>query len=466
VINLSYNKKIYPVIMCAGIGKRMKSSFPKVMHSLLDRPMLWWIMRSFSDILKNKPIVIVGKNKDIISKYFADKEMDFVVQSEPLGTAHALICVYESLGNICDQDFLLVMPGDMPLVKQETIDNLIKLSESNKDIIFTTCKVDNPTGYGRVVRDNFGNFIRIIEEKDASDEEKRIKEINVGIYLIRAALLSLLYNIKNTNAQGEYYLTDLLEIALKGGYRFDTIEILDQREILGVNSQRDLLVAQTEVKNSIIQFHLESGVQIFDISSTWIGPEVSISSGSKIMPGSIIYGKSKIGSSSIGPFSNIENSDIGDNSSVLYSVIKNSVIGNNVSIGPFSHIREKTLVKDNIRIGNFVELKNTEIEDNSKASHLSYLGDTFVGSNVNIGAGTITCNYDGFEKYKTTIEDNVFVGSDSILVAPVKLSKGSMIAAGSVITRDVPEDSLGIGRSSQVNKDGWVKRFKSTKLKK
>ncbi|MGC8482383.1 MAG: bifunctional UDP-N-acetylglucosamine diphosphorylase/glucosamine-1-phosphate N-acetyltransferase GlmU [Thermodesulfobium sp.] len=466
MINLSYNKKIFPVIMCAGIGKRMKSSFPKVMHSLLDKPMLWWTVRSFRDILKNKPIAIVGKNKDVIAKYFNDTDMDFVVQDKPLGTAHALLCAYESLRNISDQDFFLVMPGDMPLIKQETIDNLVKMSESDNDIVFITCKVDNPSGYGRIIRDSFGKFVRIVEEKDASNEEQGIKEINVGIYIIRTALLKLLYNIKNSNAQGEYYLTDLLEIALKGGYKLDTLETLDQKEILGVNSQRDLLAAQAEAKNSIIQFHLENGVQIFDISSTWIGPEVSISSGAKIMPGSIIYGKSEIGSSSIGPFSNVENSNIGDNSNVLYSVIKNSTIGNNVSIGPFSHIREKTLVKDNIRIGNFVELKNTEIENNSKASHLSYLGDTSVGSNVNIGAGTITCNYDGFEKYKTTIEDNVFVGSDSILVAPVKLSKGSMIAAGSVITRDVPEDSLGIGRSSQVNKDGWVKRFKSTKLKK
>jgi bifunctional UDP-N-acetylglucosamine pyrophosphorylase/glucosamine-1-phosphate N-acetyltransferase len=358
------------------------------------------------------------------------------------------------------------MPGDMPLIKKETIDNLIKMSESNNDIVFTTCKVDNPTGYGRVVRDDFGNFVRIVEEKDASDDEKSIKEINVGIYLIKIALLRLLYSIKNTNAQGEYYLTDLLEIALKGEYKLGSIETLDQKEILGVNSQQDLLIAQAEAKSSIIQLHLENGVQLFDINSTWIGPEVSIKSGAKILPGSIIYGMSKIGSSLIGPFSNIENSDIGDNSSVIYSVIKNSVIGNNVNVGPFSHIREKSILKDNIRIGNFVEIKNSEIENNSKASHLSYLGDTSVGSNVNIGAGTITCNYDGFEKYKTTIEDNVFVGSDSILVAPVKLSRGSMVAAGSVITRDVPEDSLGIGRSSQVNKDGWVRRFKSTKIKK
>ncbi|AEE13891.1 Bifunctional protein glmU [Thermodesulfobium narugense DSM 14796] len=457
---------IYPVILCAGVGKRMKSVFPKVMHCVLDKPMLWWVLRSFRGLIDNEPIVVVGKNKDLISQYFAGEKINYVVQSEPLGTAHALLCAYKSLKSFSEEDYFLVMPGDMPLIKQETIKNLCKMSEQNNDITFITCKVDDPKGYGRILRDKDNNFLRIVEEKDAKSDELNIKEVNVGIYLIKIALLKLLYNIENNNAQGEYYLTDLLELALKMGYKIGTMEIFDQKEVLGVNSQKDLLEAQNEAKRTIIDVHLDNGVQIFDINSTWIGPEVCISSGAKIMPASVIYGKSKIGSSTIGPFSNVENSTIGDNCNVIYSVIRNSTIGNSVNIGPFSHIREETVVHDNIRIGNFVELKKTEIRNNSKVSHLSYLGDTSVGSNVNVGAGTITCNYDGFDKHRTTIEDDVFVGSDSILVAPVKLSKGSMVAAGSVITRDVPEDSLGIGRASQVNKAGWVKIFRSTKAKK
>ncbi|HEM56042.1 MAG TPA: UDP-N-acetylglucosamine diphosphorylase/glucosamine-1-phosphate N-acetyltransferase [Thermodesulfobium narugense] len=463
---MTYNKKIYPVVLCAGVGKRMRSNFPKVLHFVLDKPMLWWVLWSFRGLIDSEPIVVVGKNKDLVSQYFADEKISYVVQNEPLGTAHALLCAYESLKVLSEEDYFLVMPGDMPLIKQNTIKNLCEMSELNNDITFITCKVDDPKGYGRIVRDKNNNFLRIIEEKDAKNDELRINEINVGIYLIKIALLKLLYNIENVNAQGEYYLTDLLEIALKNGHKIGTMEIFDQKEILGVNSQKDLLEAQGVAKRSVIEVHLNNGVQIFDINSTWIGPEVSISSGAKIMPSSVIYGKSKIGSSTIGPFSNIENSTIGDNCNVFYSVIRNSIIGSNVSVGPFSHIREQTVIYDNIRIGNFVELKKTQIESNSKVSHLSYLGDTTVGSNVNIGAGTITCNYDGFDKHRTTIEDDVFVGSDSILVAPVKLSKGSMIAAGSVITRDVPEDSLGIGRASQVNKAGWVKIFKSMKAKK
>jgi len=466
VINLTYDKRIYPVVLCAGLGKRMKSNFPKVMHYVLDKPMLWWVIRSFKGLLDNVPIVVIGKNKDVVSGYFSDKEINYVIQAEPLGTAHAVLCAYESIKTLSSQDFLLVLPGDMPLIKRETIQNLCKMSELDQDITFITCKVENPSGYGRIIRDLDNNFVRIVEEKDATDVEKDIKEINAGIYLIKATLLKLLYDIKNANSQGEYYLTDLLELAIKNGYKVNTMEVFDQKEILGVNSQMDLIQAQEEARNFIIKNHLENGVQIFDINSTWIGPEVSISSGARIMPSSILYGHSKIGVSTIGPFSNIEDSTIGDNCSVFYSVVRKSTVGNNVTIGPFSHIRERTILKDNIRIGNFVELKKTEIESNSKASHLSYLGDTYVGSNVNVGAGTITCNYDGFDKHKTIIEDNVFVGSDSILVAPVKLSKGSMVAAGSVITRDVPEDSLGIARAQQVNKAGWVKTFKKTKNRK
>ncbi|MGC8820447.1 MAG: bifunctional UDP-N-acetylglucosamine diphosphorylase/glucosamine-1-phosphate N-acetyltransferase GlmU [Fervidobacterium sp.] len=437
------------LILAAGLGKRMKSKYPKVVHEVLGKPMINWVV----DLGKNfgEVGVVVGHKADIVKKYLPN-DVKVYVQEPQLGTGHAVMCAREF---IVSDDDLLILYGDVPLLSKETVEKLISEHEKNRSqVTVLTFVTDNPNGYGRIVR-NHGK-LRIVEEKDASEEERKITEVNSGIYIFSGKfLLDNLDKLSNDNAQKEYYLTDLVGVA----ETVSTVLLDDITEVLGVNDRVQLAYLESVAKKKVLEKHMLAGVTIVDPSSTFIGPDVQIGVDTIIQPFTIIEGKTIIGEDcEIGPYTHIIDSVIANNVKVLRSEVEKSTIENNVSVGPFSRLREGTVLKENVKIGNFVETKKSLIGKNSKAQHLTYLGDAIVGEDVNVGAGTITCNYDGYRKYPTYIGDGAFIGSNSSLVAPVKIGKGAITGAGSVITEDVPDDALALGRARQIIKEGWAKK--------
>ncbi|MGC8903302.1 MAG: bifunctional UDP-N-acetylglucosamine diphosphorylase/glucosamine-1-phosphate N-acetyltransferase GlmU [Fervidobacterium sp.] len=437
------------LILAAGLGKRMKSKYPKVVHEVLGKPMINWVV----DLGKNfgEVGVVVGHKADIVKKYLPN-DVKVYVQEPQLGTGHAVMCAREF---IVSDDDLLILYGDVPLLSKETVEKLISEHEKNRSqVTVLTFVTDNPNGYGRIVR-NHGK-LRIVEEKDASEEERKITEVNSGIYIFSGKfLLDNLDKLSNDNAQKEYYLTDLVGVA----ETVSTVLLDDITEVLGVNDRVQLAYLESIAKKKVLEKHMLAGVTIVDPSSTFIGPDVQIGVDTIIQPFTIIEGKTIIGEDcEIGPYTHIIDSVIANNVKVLRSEVEKSTIENNVSVGPFSRLREGTVLKENVKIGNFVETKKSLIGKNSKAQHLTYLGDAIVGEDVNVGAGTITCNYDGYRKYPTYIGDGAFIGSNSSLVAPVKIGKGAITGAGSVITEDVPDDALALGRARQIIKEGWAKK--------
>lgn len=437
------------LILAAGLGKRMKSKYPKVIHKILGKPMINWVI----DLAKNfgEVGVVIGHKAEIVKNFLPD-DVKIYLQEPQLGTGHAVMCAREF---ISVNDELLVLYGDVPLLRKETVEKLRKEhSEKGNQVTVLTFVTENPTGYGRIVRND--GKIRIVEDKDASHEEKQIKEVNSGIYIFSGKFLhENIDSLKNNNAQGEYYLTDLVGIADK----VSTVLLEDVLEVSGVNDRVQLAELESIARQRILRALMLSGVTIVDPSSTFIGPDVEIEMDTVVHPFTIIEGKTKIGQDcEIGPYTHVVDSVIGNNVKIIRSEIEKSIIESEVSIGPFARLREGTWLKEKVKIGNFVETKKATIGKNSKAQHLTYLGDATVGENVNVGAGTITCNYDGYRKHKTYIGDGAFIGSNSSLVAPVKIGKGAITGAGSVITEDVPDDSLALGRARQVIKEGWAKK--------
>lgn len=435
------------LILAAGLGKRMKSKYPKVVHKILGKPMINWVV----DLAKNfgEVGVVVGHKAEVVKGYLSD-DVKTYLQEPQLGTGHAVMCAKEF---ISENEDLLVLYGDVPLLSKETIEMLRnEHEEKNNQVTVLTFITENPAGYGRIVRTD--GKIKIVEDKDASEEEKKINEVNSGIYIFSGKfLLDNLENLKNNNAQGEYYLTDLVGMA----DRVSTVLLEDILEVSGVNDRVQLAELESIARERILKKLMLSGVTIVDSVSTFIGPDVEIGIDTIVHPFSIIEGKTKIGEDcEIGPYTHITDSTIGNNVKVIRSEVEKSIIEDDVSVGPFSRLREGTVLKEKVKIGNFVETKKSIIGKNSKAQHLTYLGDATVGENVNVGAGTITCNYDGYNKYKTYIGDGAFIGSNSSLVAPVKIGKGAITGAGSVITEDVPDDALALGRARQVIKEGWA----------
>lgn len=451
--------KIAVVILAAGRGERMNSSIPKVLHKIEDRPMLQHVIDSAHRLGPTKIVVVVGEHYTEIKKSIKAKYVSFAIQSEPKGTADALSRARNFLrgfnGNI------LVLNGDVPLITPGTLRKFFSLHLKQKnDISIISFVAGNPSAYGRIARDSAGGLLAIVEEKDATQEQKKINEVNSGIYLIRSKMLSLLKNITLNKLKGEYYLTDIIGLAKQRNFAVEAYCIGSEDEMMGVNTVQELLRARQAFRARIMSGWIQKGVVLISPDTTFISEDAMIGKDTIIYPNVYLEGKTRIGKGCvIHPNVRIINSEIRDAAVIKDStVIENSLVRSQAVVGPFAHLRPGCDIGTKAKIGNFVEVKKSVIGNGAKASHLSYLGDATIGKGVNIGAGTITCNYNGREKHKTTIEDNVFVGSDTQFIAPVTVGKGAYIGAGSTITKNVPPLSLAVSRAEQKNIEGWAKK--------
>ncbi|RUM42739.1 MAG: bifunctional N-acetylglucosamine-1-phosphate uridyltransferase/glucosamine-1-phosphate acetyltransferase [Desulfurobacterium sp.] len=441
------------LILAAGKGTRFKSDLPKVLHRVLGKPMLWYVVKAAKEAGAEEVVVVVGHKRELVEEFLNSEFPDVktVYQKEQLGTGHAVMCAKELLDGYRGK--LIVLNGDTPLVQPEDIR---KLSETEGDMVVLTAKADNPTGYGRVVREG-GEVSYIVEEKDAKGEEKKIKEVNTGIYAFDATkLFEALESIDNNNAQGEYYLPDVLKVFKERGWKVVPVVAEDFSNFVGVNNRHELAKVEKILLERIVKRHQLNGVTIHNPEAVYIEPEVKIGRDTEIFAPVLIKGRTKIGEGcSIGAFTEIRDSRIGNNVKVeTHCWIEGAILEDNTSVGPFAKLRTGTYLESKARVGTFVETKKARLKRGAKANHLSYLGDCTVGENTNIGAGTITCNYDGFNKWRTEIGKNVFVGSNTLFIAPVKVGDNSLTAAGSVITHDVPENTLAVARARQVNYKG------------
>ncbi|WPK12954.1 bifunctional UDP-N-acetylglucosamine diphosphorylase/glucosamine-1-phosphate N-acetyltransferase GlmU [Lysinibacillus louembei] len=451
---------IFAIVLAAGQGTRMKSKLYKVLHPVCGKPMVEHVINHIETLDVHRVVTVVGHGADKVQEQLGDKS-EYVLQAEQLGTAHAVQQAEAILGNL--EGITLVVCGDTPLIRPETMKALVDFHrEQNAKATILTAIAEDPTGYGRIIRNEGGQVAQIVEHKDATSEQHLVKEINTGTYCFDNKLLfETLKLVNNDNAQGEYYLPDVIEILQKQQEIVAAYVTKDFNETLGINDRFALSQAEELMRARINERHMRNGVTIINPATTHISADAVIGSDTIILPGTIIEGVTVIGEDcEIGPNSHIIDSQIGQNTTVHSSVVKSSVIGDKVAVGPFAHIRPESTLGNNVKIGNFVEVKKSQIQDESKVSHLSYIGDAEIGKNVNIGCGSITVNYDGKNKYKTIIEDDVFVGCNTNLVAPVTVRKNAFIAAGSTITKEVPEDALAIARARQENKLGYVNKLK------
>ena len=460
---------IATIILAAGKGTRMKSDLVKVLHPLLGLPMLAYPLDlSLNGVHSEKTIVVVGCQADQIRKRFEDSRILFALQEEQLGTGHAVLQALPLLEGFTGT--VLILCGDVPLVKEETALSFLRdFQKDNCALSVMTVVVENPSGYGRIVRDPGGWIERIVEEKDARDKEKAVREINTGIYCVHAPFLAEgLKEIGKANAQGEYYLTDLVEIVIKKGLRCSAYPVADPMEVMGINTRIDLAMAHEALRQEKVRALMLSGVTVIDPHAAYIDRRVEVGRDTVLYPNCLLQGETRIGERCIiESNAKISDSILGNEVTIrANSVITESRIEDSVSIGPFAHLRPLTEVKAKARIGNFVEVKKSVIGEGTKANHLTYIGDSLVGDGVNIGAGTITCNYDGVEKHQTIIGDRVFVGSNVELVAPVKIGKNASIGAGTTITKHVSDGALAISRVKQKNIEGWDKRVELHRKKK
>jgi bifunctional UDP-N-acetylglucosamine pyrophosphorylase/glucosamine-1-phosphate N-acetyltransferase len=451
------------VILAAGAGKRMQSSLPKVLHNLAGRPLLAHVINIARLLSPQKICIVIGHGGEVVKQSTAADDLTWIMQEQQLGTGHALMQAQSHL----DKDgFTLVLYGDVPLVSIDTLRELIQQSEG-KYFSLLTALVKDPFGYGRIIRDpETSEIIAIVEQKDANADQQAINEINTGVMLIpNIQLHSWLPNIGNNNAQHEYYLTDIIGMAVKENIHIRSTHPRNFWEVMGVNNKHQLAELERIYQKEQAYNLLESGVGITDPARIDIRGELSCGSDVEIDINCIFEGNVKLGNDvKVGAHCTLRNVTVESGTIIHpYSLIEGAEIGENCKIGPYARIRPGTKLASKVHIGNFVEVKNSQIALGSKANHLSYIGDSVVGKHVNVGAGTITCNYDGAYKHQTIIEDDVFIGSNTQLIAPVKISKGSTIGAGSTITKDTPEDSLTLSRTKQVSYTEWKR---PTKLKK
>ena len=455
------------LILAAGKGTRLRSSLPKVLHALSGKVLIEYVLAAAQSLAPRKICVVVGHEADRVKTQLAQHPLEFVVQDPQLGTGHAVQMARSFWGN--ETGALLLLSGDVPLITSNTLSALAgHHASSDCSCTMLSTLLPNPTGYGRVLRNAAGEVERIVEQRDASPRELEIQEVNTGIYCFEmTALAQVIDELTCTNSQGEYYLTDCIELLKTKGLRVGVVVCEDPREVSGINSRTELAQAEGLLRERKLQQLMADGVTILDPQSTYVEQDVAVGEDTILYPNVFLEGRTVIGSGCVlYPNVRISASTLEDNVTVLDScLISESRVRSGSQIGPFAHLKNHTDIGRQVRIGNFVEIKKSVIGDKSKAAHLSYLGDAEIGRDVNIGAGTITCNYDGVSKHKTTIEDGVFVGSDSQLIAPVTIKKGAYIAAGSTIEQDVPEDALAIARCRQVNKEGWARKKRKSRPK-
>lgn len=461
--------KTYAIILAAGKGTRMKSLLDdksKVSYPILGVPLVKHVLNSLRPLAIERKVTIVGFGGPVTEAIVKD-ESEIVYQREQKGTGHAIMQVAPVLAGL--EGRTIIVCGDTPLLKTATLKKLIEQHETEKNkLTVLSAIVPNPKGYGRIIRDKDGAVLAIVEQADVTPEQNKITEVNAGVYVFDNKLLfSYLNNLKPNNAQGEYYLTDLIKMFKNDGLKIGASIAEDYKEMLGINDRRQLEEAARIMTHNINERHMLAGVTIEDASSTYIGPDVVIGPDTIIRPGTHILGTTVIGKQNIiGPSSYLDNVVVGDGNHIHFSHVVDSQIGNANEVGPYARLRGHTVIADHTRVGNFVEFKACILHDGAKAAHLSYLGDVDVGEKSNIGCGTIVANYDGCNKSKTIIGKDVFVGSGSTLIAPVVVEDNAFIAAGSTINRDVPKDDLAIARTRQENKPGYGKIVRERALAK
>jgi bifunctional UDP-N-acetylglucosamine pyrophosphorylase/glucosamine-1-phosphate N-acetyltransferase len=454
---------VHVVVLAAGKGTRMKSALPKVLHRAGDLSLIEHVFRAAAAVSPGSITVIVGHQADAVREALPIRlGLGFALQEPQLGTGHALLQAEPALRGRTGT--VVLLSGDVPLLRGATLETLVRTHVGRgAAATVLTATVDDPHGYGRIVRDPDGGIAAIVEHRDANDDQRRIAEINSGIYAFDLApLFEALRSIAASNAQGEYYLPDLVSIYRARGLPVETVVADDAREILGVNSRKELAEVTAILRTRRNDELLASGVTIVDPATAFIGPDVTVASDTVIHPGVYLEGRTRIGSrcvihSGVRIVDSVIDDDVVINN---FCVITESHVARGARLGPFAHIRPQSEVGEDAHVGNFVELKKTALGRGSKANHLSYLGDATVGEKVNVGAGTITCNYDGVKKHPTVIEDGAFIGSDTQLIAPVRVGRDAYVAAGSSITEDVPAEALAIARGRQTNKVGWARRKK------
>jgi len=454
------------VVLAAGQGKRMNSKRHKVVHPVCGKPMILYTMELLDKLSAGRTIAVIGHEADQVREVVGSRA-EFVMQEEQLGTGHAVMQTEPLVGG--EDGTALVLYADMPLLLESTVRRLLEIHhETGAAATVLSAVVDQPRGYGRIVRDAEGRLAAIVEEKDCNDEQRSIREINTGIscFDIRK-LFAALKRVTNHNAQGEYYLTDVVGILREDGERVEVVTADDPAEAAGVNDRIGLSEAEAIMRRRINRQLMEAGVTLIDPEATYIEAGVKIGRDTVIWPGCILRGNTVIGEDcEIGPQADITDSVIGRGSKVIRSVLSDVKTEDNASIGPFAYLRPGTKLAEGVKVGDFVEIKNAFIGKGSKVPHLSYVGDAEVGEGVNIGCGVITANYDGVAKHRTTIGDHAFIGSNSNLIAPVSIGKGAYVVAGSTITSDVKDEDLAIARSKQVNKPGYARVLKARILAK
>jgi bifunctional UDP-N-acetylglucosamine pyrophosphorylase / glucosamine-1-phosphate N-acetyltransferase len=454
------------IILAAGQGKRMKSSLPKVMHPLCGKPLFLHVLTTARRLKPGKVAIIIGHGAEAVKQAYPNGDVTWVVQEQQLGTGHAVLCAKNSFGEFAGD--ILILSGDVPLISEPTLNAIIDLHRKQKSsLTFLTASQKGPSGYGRVLRHADGAIAGIVEERDATDAQQQIEEVNAGVYVVSAALLfSALEKVKNHNNQGEYYLPDIVAIALKQGERVATMKVDDAREVMGINTREELAQMEKTLQERINRKWMDNGVTFKDPNTTYIDDDVVIGNDTVIGPNTHLLGNTVIGKRcQIDGSAYLTDAQIGDEVHVKFSVVMTSSrVAAGAIIGPFAHLRPGSSLGANVHIGNFVETKEAALGENTKANHLAYLGDVTIGRDTNIGAGTIVCNYDGFHKYRTKIGDRVQVGSDSTLVAPISLGDDVYVATATTLRHDIPAGSLAFNERQERVRAGWTEQ-KREKMK-
>jgi len=450
------------IVLAAGEGKRMRSDVPKVAHIAVGKPLVSWVLDAVAGLDPANVVVVVGHGAEQVQSILPSGVVT-AIQAQQLGTGHAAQIGLDALGPIDPDDVVMILYGDTPLLSTALLTDLATLDQDESARLITA-ELDDPSGYGRVLRAESGSVSGIVEDRDCTPEQAVINEINAGIYAIRAGrLIESLKQVTNNNTQGEYYLTDVVGILVSQGDRLRAVKAAPE-EVMGINSQDQLAEARKELQRRVNRQLMEAGVIILDPDRTYIDQTVEIEPGARIYPNVHLEGATKVGAGTqVGPDVFAVDSTIGADAMVWYSVLRSAQVGDDCQVGPYASLRPGTVLEKGAKAGTFVETKNTTLAEGAKAPHLSYLGDAKIGKRSNIGAGTITCNYDGYEKHPTEIGEDAFIGSDTMLVAPVRIGNRAITGAGSVITSDVPDDALAVERAGQKEIPGYAQRRKARK---